>query len=364
MAPSVDTVLVVLRPGGLRVEWAGAGRLHELEPAWADLAAAEPSPWATPAAFIAWRRAFAPDAELELCTVWRGERLDALLPLVQEPGRLRSATNDHTQQLTALARDRPALEGLFDAVLDRGQEIDLEPLIAPPGVRAALRRAAGRAGARMTVEPSLEAPFVDTSSGDFEAYRRSTRPSWMKRLARYRRQMDARYDLDLVPAAPPEDLDAELAAGFAVEARGWKGEAGTAIVSSDDTSRYYTEIAHAWHDHGELRLSRLSLDDRIVAFDLAVERARRLFSIKTGYDESFRKLVPGLVLRLSLVEACFERDIETHELLGGTYDWKRNFATGERGLLRVRLYPRRAAPLARWAWRTTVHPAFERLVPR
>ena len=81
------------------------------------------------------------------------------------------------------------------------------------------------------------------------------------------------------------------------------------------------------------------LDGHWAAFDLCLLYGDRLYLLKTGYDERFRRLAPGLVMRLSIVERCFELGIDAHELLGDEAEWKRKFATGERaprGLPRVR----------------------------
>jgi CelD/BcsL family acetyltransferase involved in cellulose biosynthesis len=129
---------------------------------------------------------------------------------------------------------------------------------------------------------------------------------------------------------PPADLERELERGFAVEGSGWKGREGTAIVSHPETERFYRAIAAAFAARGELVCSSLELDGRMIAWDLSLLHARRVFLLKTGYDEEFRRFAPGLVLRLSVVEDCFARGLDAHELLGHVDDWKPKFATTER----------------------------------
>jgi CelD/BcsL family acetyltransferase involved in cellulose biosynthesis len=100
-----------------------------------------------------------------------------------------------------------------------------------------------------------------------------------------------------------------------------------------------------------LALSGLWLDDHLVAFDLALLHANRYWMLKTGYDEAFRHLTPGLVLRRAVVERCFTMGLETHEMLGGDHPWKRMFATGDRTLCTFHGFRRLPGPLAELGWR-------------
>src|SRR6185369_5086932 len=97
-----------------------------------------------------------------------------------------------------------------------------------------------------------------------------------------------------------------------------KGASGTAIISDPRTETFYREVASSFAERDELRLSRVVLDGHWAAFDLCL--------LKTGYDERFRRLAPGLVMRLSIIERCFELGLEAHELLGDDTEWKRKFA--------------------------------------
>ncbi len=89
----------------------------------------------------------------------------------------------------------------------------------------------------------------------------------------------------------------------------------------------------------------------MVAFDFTLLVNRRLYLLKTGHDEEFGKLRPGLVLRLAVIERCFELELAAHELLGERSAWKAMFATAERAHLRLSVYARRPVPLGRYVYR-------------
>jgi CelD/BcsL family acetyltransferase involved in cellulose biosynthesis len=102
------------------------------------------------------------------------------------------------------------------------------------------------------------------------------------------------------------------------------------------------------------------LTGRLAAFDLGFELDERLYSLKTGFDETLKRVVPGLVLRLSIVEHCFDHGLRANELLGGELAWKENFATSSRAHMSFRCY--RSTPAGRAARLTDayVRPALGR----
>jgi hypothetical protein len=70
------------------------------------------------------------------------------------------------------------------------------------------------------------------------------------------------------------------------------------------------------------------------------------------------------VMRLSVIERCFEDDIRSHELLGEESDWKAKFATGTRPYVTVRAYRRNPVGLARYAYRGAIRPRLRRAYRR
>jgi hypothetical protein len=339
--------------GSLRTLWIDdADALRARLPAWRRAATEDQSPFVLPGAFLRWWDAFGAGRQLRACAILDGDEIAALLPLLRDGRVLRSASNDHSGPTTPLARDQVALRALLGALVDSAEPLDLVD-VEPAPVLAPLGAAARRTGARVLLTPSAPAPFIDTGSGDLHAWR-ARHPGWLGRIARYRRQMARRHTLEIVTGG--NDVDGVLAAGLRAEASGWKGRAGTAIAQDPTLARFYGGLAHDWARDGALRLSHLALDGQVVAFDLGTERGGRWYSLKTGYDEAYRQLSPGLVLRLAIVERCFADGLAAHDLLGWGAEWKTRMATGERAMQRVRIYPRRPAPIARWAWKAHVRP--------
>jgi CelD/BcsL family acetyltransferase involved in cellulose biosynthesis len=351
----------------IAVEWvAEEAGFEALAEEWDALAPADSFPFDLHCWYLAWWRAFGEGDELAICTVRRAGKLVAAFPLRRVDGELTALANGHTPLFRPLAADAEAMRALVGAALaDRGG-LRLRSLPAGEASVALLRE--GARGARLLglSEPTYVSPTVDTS-GELEAWRERSKPRWGAPLERFRRKMARDHEAELELVAPPRDLDAELADGFRVEASGWKGEAGTAIVSSPRTEAFYTALARAFAERGELRFSRVVLDGQTAAFDFTILHEQRLYLLKTGFDERFRRLAPGLVMRLSVIERCFEAGLRSHELLGEASDWKAKFATGARPYVTVRAYRRDPSGLARYLYRGSLRPRlraiYRRLVP-
>jgi len=318
---------------------------------WDALAELDPTPFSLHAWYSAWWDGYGGDRELRICTVWDGAELAGVLPLCRRDGRLEAMANEESCVVRPLARDADALRMLADAAA-RERYALLEIRRLPEGEAAidVLVAAARGAGRFSLVEPDITSPIVDTT-GTLDEYRQATRSKWHKNLRRLHRKLLRDHDAQLRLIEPAADVEAELSEGFEVESSGWKRAAGSAVLSRPENEAYYSSLGRRFHERGELRLSSISVDGRMIAWDLGILRRNRLYSPKSGYREEFKALAPGMVLELATIERCFERGIEAHELLGSDEEYKLRFSTSERRHRYFRAYPRRPAPALRYAWR-------------
>jgi CelD/BcsL family acetyltransferase involved in cellulose biosynthesis len=327
-----------------------------LAPEWDSLLPEDARPFDLHCWHAAWWKAFGEQFDPAVCTIREDDgRLAGVFPLQRHGHALGSLANVHSNAFRPLAKDSDALQALAEAALAEAARLTLSELWEGDPVIEALVAQARESGMACLLEPGSVSPIVDTT-GDLDVWVTDSHASWKKRLRRYRRKMNKDHEARFEIVQPPADLEAELASGFAVEASGWKGEAGTAIVSRPETEAFYRAVASAFHARGELRLSRIELDGAPVAFSFCIEHGTRLYSLKAGFDESFRKLVPGLVLQVSIVEACFERGLDAYELLGETTEWKAKLANSERLHQTLQAYRRSPAGLLRYGYRARARP--------
>jgi CelD/BcsL family acetyltransferase involved in cellulose biosynthesis len=131
--------------------------------------------------------------------------------------------------------------------------------------------------------------------------------------------------LEIIRSA--EALPAALEQGFALEAAAWKGTAGTAMLAREDTRQFYTSLAERFASSGLLNLVFLTLNGTRIAFAYGIRYQGRLYVLKTAYDPEHAKNSPYNVLCYLLYQASFEEGLLEYEFLGGSEDWKLNWAT-------------------------------------
>ncbi len=332
------------------IEWVTEeSRLAALAAAWDRLAREhDPTPFARHAWFSSWWKAFGAGRRLCVCAAWRDGDLVGVLPLTRI-GRRLEGPHVEAPVFRPLAADHEALVALAQAaVAAAGSELIVSSLpVGDPAVDAFKAAARGRL---TLIEPVHASPIVDTV-GDFAEFCRLTKYRWGYPLERLHRKMNRDHNARFMLVDRPENFHEMLQHGFEVESAGWKGRAGTGILSTPENELFWRSVAEAFDRTDEARLSAITLDGRMVAFDLALLVNRRLYLLKTGHDEEFGKLRPGLVLRLAVIERCFELELAAHELLGHRSAWKAMFATDERAHVRLSAYARRPVPVGRYAYR-------------
>jgi CelD/BcsL family acetyltransferase involved in cellulose biosynthesis len=332
------------------IEWvAGPAAFAALEAEWDALAT---TPFERHCWFTAWWEAFGAGRELAICTARRDGELVGVLPLLRDGRRLASLTNAHTPSFRPLG-DAAAVVAAAAAERPVVLEVGALPEDARPAFEA-------RPGLRRW-HAVHRSPWLDTT-GEYEQWRSRTRPKEPERL---RRKMDRDFEARFAIVERPVDLGAQLERGLELEAAGWKGRAGTAILSDHATADFYRRMAAAFDACDELRLTEIELDGELVASEICLLSGRRLYWLKNAYDESRRSLKPGRVRQLATIEWCFAQpDVDVLEMLGADEEFKLESADQVRPHHELRMFPRTLAGRARYAWRGARETASRLRAPR
>ncbi len=81
-----------------------------------------------------------------------------------------------------------------------------------------------------------------------------------------------------------------------VEASGWKGEAGTAIVQDQRLDRFYRKLLAGFAPLGRARINTLAVAGTVIAAQFCLVDQRTIYVFKLAYDETNSKLAPGNML--------------------------------------------------------------------
>jgi glycosyltransferase involved in cell wall biosynthesis/CelD/BcsL family acetyltransferase involved in cellulose biosynthesis len=334
---------------------------------WDELASATGAPpFLRPGWILPWATEFA-GGDLRIHAIRRGGELTAVVPLIARRGALRSPTNWETPVFGPVGRSSDEIAELLREVLRMGsfRRLDLRFLpVEEAGSRECIDEARA-AGWRVLTRTAMRSPYLELG-GQWSTYESARLPGDRRRELRRRlRKLEALGAVEWEAADGTERLDHLLGEGFRVEASGWKGGRGTAIVSRPSTERFYRAVARWASERGWLRLSFLRLDGQPLAFDLAFEENGAHYLIKTGFDEVYGKYNPGLLLRREMLKRSFERGLSTYEFLGHTMPWKLIWTDTCRERLVVQTFSASASGSAEWAafrWaRPAVQSGFGRL---
>jgi hypothetical protein len=347
----------------VRIQTGGAGLLQELTPAWRDLCdESSDEIFYRPEWIHAYLSAFAPQSSLTIISVWDGQRLRAVLPLLRErvwitglPATcLTVPANVHCARVgfpvCAGGERDPVLRQIWQAIqaLRGWSLIDVSHVLEGNSFDrlAALAAAEGFPVARKRTSQTLYLPIGESAGHgrderpehpkDQPPWMAATRPKFRSQLRRSRRQLEEQGVLALqhFNTADP----AALARFYDLEASGWKGAEGTAIKCDPRTLAFYNSVAAAAAEQGYLSLDLLELNGKPIAAHLAFNFRGRYLLAKAAHDESFRRYGPGQLLVHSVLSETPQRGLHEFDFVGpATWDEGR-WASARRTSYRVFIF--------------------------
>jgi CelD/BcsL family acetyltransferase involved in cellulose biosynthesis len=312
---------------------------------WDRLALDAGSPFLTHEWLSSWCRAFGSGDPIwmVLCDHDGSLRAGACLRSTRGHG-LASATNGHSGDWDVLARDEEAREELWAAIVERGaSHIHLQGLPEDATGTRSLRRELERSGYHTVRKPGPFSPWL-ALPGSWEELTDSVSGKLRAEIKRRRRVLEREGSLTFRTVCGGPTLEQDLEKFLRLEASGWKGRSGTAILASRSTERLYRDFARAAADRGWLRIDLLELDGEPIAGDYGCVFGNRGVFLKLGFDESFRRLSPGTVCIAEKLRCCIEEGLDSCDFLGEAEHHKTRWSTEVRPREQIWAYRREALP--------------------
>jgi len=203
------------------------------------------------------------------------------------------------------------LFGWLDATAENGCMLELRQIGADGPVYESIRRAAERR------QRPLDALFYERallhSTLPPEEYLKNALPGKkLKEYRRLKRRLGEHGKLEVESLPADGDVESWIAEFLALESRGWKGEAGTALAAQEHEAAFFREIVRGAFARGQLLMHRMSLDGTAIAMKCSFSSGRAAFAVKIAYDEKWSQYSPGFLLELWNVGSVLE---------SGTLDW-------------------------------------------
>jgi CelD/BcsL family acetyltransferase involved in cellulose biosynthesis len=275
--------------------------------------------------------------QVELLNVDRAGSLVAALPVVRAGRTIATPTDWHTPRFEATAADEAMVGELASLVVRRlPARVRLGFLDAEGATFRAFSEALGAAGYRLRARMVLRSPYISVD-GVWEDYLALRPGKWRADLRRRRRRLDEKGAVAFEVIDASDRLDALLTEGFEVEASGWKGTGGTAILY-EGTDTLYRDAARWAADEGMLRLAFLRVDGRAIAFDYCFEADGVHTLVKTGFRPEFAAYAPGKLLRALMVERAFGEGIRIYDFAGDADPWKMEWTDRTRRIVTLEAF--------------------------
>jgi CelD/BcsL family acetyltransferase involved in cellulose biosynthesis len=290
--------------------------LGPLVPEWEALAREAGSPFMTHVWLSCWWRAFGNGVPVWLVLLDADGSLRAGGMLHRRRGRLAAGANVHSGDWDMLARDESARAALWAAASEMGAtRIHLEAMHARTAQTRSACAALEQAGYQIVPVEGPFCPWLALPS-TWEELMRSVSSGLRQQIRRRRRNLERRGLLAFSTITGGSKLDRYLDAFLELEASGWKGEAGTAILSDASTESLYRDFAHAAASEGWLRLHLLELDGALIAGSFDCTFASRAYLLKTTFSEAHSDLSPGLVLLAEVLRSAIADGLQAYDFLG------------------------------------------------
>jgi CelD/BcsL family acetyltransferase involved in cellulose biosynthesis/SAM-dependent methyltransferase len=315
--------------------------LAALEAEWDRLAGPAAEPMQTNAWTVAALRALHADAVPRIIVVRRGAALAALAPLVEvERNGQRwlefAGSSTLYEPVRMLADSQAARDALCGAIAAQRLPMQLQRIDAGDWTDALRRAARGRA---VLIEvascPCLRVDLAGTFESDskLSSERAAT-------LRRKRRQLEKRGAVAFDSLEPaPGEVEQVLREAFAVEALSWKGAAGSAVLQHPAQFAFFCELGRRYAADRALLVRRLRVGTEVAAIHVGVVQGDRCFELKIGFDEKFARQSPGVLLAIETLRDGARRGFRAHEFLGCAASWQEPFASADRKLRNLAIYP-------------------------
>jgi CelD/BcsL family acetyltransferase involved in cellulose biosynthesis len=163
-----------------------------------------------------------------------------------------------------------------------------------------LARAAARHGGTWHEHARFERPVLYLDGGPVDARMPAgVRKDLDRRLRRLRERGAVEFRLLHGAAADEAAVDRHMR----LEHQGWKGEAGTSLLSCDRQAAFFREMCARFRAIGAMVFSEIVVDGEAIASTSNMLLGDTLHAFKSGWDPAFRRYSPGRLNEWLLVRA-------------------------------------------------------------
>jgi CelD/BcsL family acetyltransferase involved in cellulose biosynthesis len=294
-----------------------------------------------------WWKAFGEDKELFILLVQDGHDVVAIAPFMINKGqhivvgetntrvevkKIEFLANAHTPRADLILRDdKPieACEAITEFLLnDRRDSWDLLSLTYLLGSSPAakyLKASLTEHGVHYKEYSQMSTPYVPITDC-WNDYFNKLQPRFRRNLVSRMRKLVECGNINLMVYRDVDGLGDILKEVFNVAAMSWKAKEGTALSSTIQSRKFYTELAYAAAKEGWLELFILYLERKPMVFDFCLRYDNKLFDLKTEFDETYASYGVGNIIKYKQFQSIFSSDLAEFDFLGPSMMWKQRWS--------------------------------------
>ena len=300
--------------------------LNSIASQWNERAKPFKSPLLSYEWFLSCTEAFYREEDIRVVVVRSGDNISAIAPLVIVKRNgikwLELIGVSFLYEPCGLLYDsEDSLRALLKAILELRYPILLQrvPFNSPVARElSALTKFKG-----IFVNRATSSSAYISINSDWEAYYTSISSQRRYDYRRKQKRVKKKGEISMEIFYPdPKKLDQHLERSFRIEAAGWKGRKGSALLTNKKLQKFfriYTELACR---DGVLRIFFFNIGRESAGMLIGLEYANRFWVLKLGYDEKWARCSPGIQLTMETIRYAFENRLEAYEFLGSEEPWQ------------------------------------------
>jgi CelD/BcsL family acetyltransferase involved in cellulose biosynthesis len=296
--------------------------------------------FATPAWYESWWKHYGEGNGLNLFTMWEGDRLVGIAPLIRSSVSLHglpARSIGFIQNNQALHNDfivepefRGAFfEGLLLSLFEQAPHWDVlffRNISTDSDNNAALLRVLDAQKRRGKIRPNnIDSPYL-VPAGDWESYLKGRTRRTQKSIRNIRNRIDASANVSVRNITTWDEYLARREDIFKVALLSWAESVGDSL-GSDANRDFYESLSRDAAERGWLSIWILYLDDVAVAVEYHLKAFGREHALRGHCHPDFASLSPGTYLETKILEDLFKdpQSVRTYDFCGGFESYKKKW---------------------------------------
>jgi CelD/BcsL family acetyltransferase involved in cellulose biosynthesis len=152
-------------------------------------------------------------------------------------------------------------------------------------------------------------------------------PKTRQSLRRKARRLAEKGEVQFQSLEKPEDISPWITKAMQLEKVSWKGEEGVGIFKRATHRAFYHLLMENLAARGRLRLSILTLNDELAAYEIGILGTDNYCMHATAFDPALASFSPGRLLMLDVLEKCIGEKRRIYDFLQNEQEFKRQMST-------------------------------------